>query len=179
MSAKSNKQEDKYDKPELREKIKAHLMESDKGGKPGQWSARKSQLLVKEYENQGGGYTGKKDKAAHSLEEWSKQEWQTSDGKSQARQKGKTTRYLPKEVWDKLTDEEKAAAEQTKERGSKKGEQHITYTKAVKKAFQEVKNDSHENITKEDLYKQARQLNIAGRSKMSKAQLQKAVEEAK
>ncbi len=30
-------------------------MQSDKGGKPGEWSARKSQLLVQEYEKQGGG----------------------------------------------------------------------------------------------------------------------------
>ncbi len=57
----ASKDENKYTKPELREKIKQELMQSDKGGKKGQWSARKSQLLVKEYEKQGGGYTGEKD----------------------------------------------------------------------------------------------------------------------
>jgi len=36
----------------LFEKIKA----GSKGGKPGQWSARKSQMLAKEYKAKGGGY---------------------------------------------------------------------------------------------------------------------------
>ena len=36
----------------LFEKIKA----GTKGGKAGQWSARKAQLLAKEYKAQGGGY---------------------------------------------------------------------------------------------------------------------------
>ena len=33
-------------------KIKA----GDKGGKPGQWSARKAQMLAKQYKASGGGY---------------------------------------------------------------------------------------------------------------------------
>jgi hypothetical protein len=179
MATNSNKQTEKYNKPELRDKIKQELKQSDKGGKPGQWSARKSQLLVKEYEKQGGGYTGEKDEKAHSLEEWTKQEWQTKDGQSQARQKDKTKRYLPKEVWNKLTEQEKNEAEQTKVKGSKKGDQHIVYTKAVKKALQEVKNNTDKEPTKADLYDQAQKLNIEGRSKMNKAQLQKAIDKAK
>ena len=175
---KNNKKEQKYTNPELRDKIKEELIKSDKGGKSGQWSARKSQLLVKEYEKQGGGYTGEKDEASHSLEEWTKQDWQTKDGKTQARQGDKTKRYLPKEVWDKLTDEEKQEAEKTKVKGSKNGEQHIPYTKAVKKAFQEVKEEAKKEPTKEDLYKQSQKLNIEGRSKMTKEELKKAIEKA-
>jgi hypothetical protein len=34
----------KYSKPELRENIKDRVMAGSKGGKPGQWSARKAQL---------------------------------------------------------------------------------------------------------------------------------------
>ncbi len=56
-SAHHGKDDEKYTKPELREKIKAEVREGDKGGRPGQWSARKSQLLVHEYEKRGGGYT--------------------------------------------------------------------------------------------------------------------------
>jgi len=33
----------KYSKPELRERIKDRVMAGSKGGKPGQWSARKAQ----------------------------------------------------------------------------------------------------------------------------------------
>ena len=46
--------EEKYTHPELRERIKEEIKASDKGGKEGQWSARKSQLLTQEYEKQGG-----------------------------------------------------------------------------------------------------------------------------
>ncbi len=42
--------------PDLWEKVKDELMESDKGGEPGQWSARKAQLAVQEYKKRGGDY---------------------------------------------------------------------------------------------------------------------------
>jgi len=46
----------KYSKPELRENIKDRVMAGSKGGKPGQWSARKAQLVAQEYKKAGGGY---------------------------------------------------------------------------------------------------------------------------
>ena len=55
-----SQEDNKYTKPELRERIKDRIMASSKGGKPGQWSARRSQLLVQEYEKAGGGYQGGK-----------------------------------------------------------------------------------------------------------------------
>ncbi len=73
-------QEDtKYTKPELRESIKDRIMASSKGGKPGQWSARRSQLLAQEYEKAGGGYKGGKGEKQKSLEKWSDEKWQTKD----------------------------------------------------------------------------------------------------
>lgn len=51
---------DDYTDPELRERLKEEIKASDKDGKPGQWSARKSQLLNREYEQHGGGYKGDK-----------------------------------------------------------------------------------------------------------------------
>ncbi len=41
-----------------------------------QWSARKSQLLVKEYEKAGGSYKGEKDEYQKHLERWTEEEWQ-------------------------------------------------------------------------------------------------------
>ena len=46
----------KYTKPGLRESIKKRVMAGSKGGKPGQWSARKAQMLAKAYKAKGGGY---------------------------------------------------------------------------------------------------------------------------
>ena len=45
-----------YTKPGLRERLFKKLKESSKGGNPGQWSARKAQLLASEYKKAGGGY---------------------------------------------------------------------------------------------------------------------------
>ena len=45
-----------YTKPELRERIKNKVMAGTKGGKAGQWSARKAQLLAVQYKKAGGGY---------------------------------------------------------------------------------------------------------------------------
>lgn len=44
-----------YTKPKLRKKIFQEVLCGSKGGKPGQWSARKSQLARLLYEQAGGG----------------------------------------------------------------------------------------------------------------------------
>lgn len=45
-----------YTKPALRKRIVAEVKASGKGGKPGQWSARKAQMVAKKYKAAGGGY---------------------------------------------------------------------------------------------------------------------------
>ena len=45
-----------YTKPEMRKRLFERIKAGGKGGKPGQWSARKAQLLAKEYKASGGGY---------------------------------------------------------------------------------------------------------------------------
>ena len=124
----------KYTKPKLRESIKNRILRGTSGGKSGQWSARKAQLLVQAYEKAGGGYKGGRSKSQASLKKWGKEKWTTSDGKPSLR-KGKDKRYLPKRVWDKLTPAQKAGANRTKAEGSKKGKQFVPNTPSVKKAF--------------------------------------------
>ena len=68
-----------YTKPELRERIKERIMAGSKGGKPGQWSARKAQLVAQEYEKSGGGYSGKKNEEQKSLEKWGEEKWGTRE----------------------------------------------------------------------------------------------------
>lgn len=46
-----------YDKPEMRKRLFNKIKASGKGAKPGQWSARKAQLLALAYKRAGGGYT--------------------------------------------------------------------------------------------------------------------------
>jgi hypothetical protein len=124
----------KYTKPKLRERIKNRILRGTSGGKAGQWSARKAQLLVQAYEKAGGGYKGGRSKSQASLKKWGKEKWTTSDGKPSLR-KGRDKRYLPQRVWDKLTPAQKAGANRTKAEGSKKGKQFVPNTPTVKKAF--------------------------------------------
>jgi len=46
-----------YTKPGMRKKLVAEVKAGSKGGKPGQWSARKAQMVAKQYKDKGGGYT--------------------------------------------------------------------------------------------------------------------------
>jgi hypothetical protein len=45
-----------YTKPDMRKSLFEKIKAGGKGGNPGQWSARKSQMLAKEYKAKGGGY---------------------------------------------------------------------------------------------------------------------------
>lgn len=45
-----------YTKPSLRKRLFREIMAGTKGGKAGQWSARKAQLLAVRYKKAGGGY---------------------------------------------------------------------------------------------------------------------------
>ena len=45
-----------YTKPAMRKKLFNKIKAGTRGGKAGQWSARKAQLLAKEYKAAGGGY---------------------------------------------------------------------------------------------------------------------------
>jgi hypothetical protein len=45
-----------YTKPALRKRLFEKIKAGSKGGKAGQWSARKAQMLAKAYKEAGGGY---------------------------------------------------------------------------------------------------------------------------
>ena len=122
-----------YTDPALRERLKKQITAGDQGGKPGQWSARKAQLLKHNYEAAGGGYVGKKTAAQQHLSEWTEEKWTTADG--QPAERGDTTaRYLPEQAWQELTPAEKTATDAKKRAGSKAGVQHVANTPKAKAA---------------------------------------------
>ena len=45
-----------YTKPAMRKRLFSKIKAGGKGGRPGQWSARKAQMLAKQYKAAGGGY---------------------------------------------------------------------------------------------------------------------------
>jgi len=118
----------KKTKGALWKRIVASVKAGSKGGKPGQWSARKAQIATSRYKKAGGGYRGKKS-SKNSLSKWSKQKWRTSDGKPS---KGKK-RYLPDAAWKALSKSEKAATNRAKASGNKKGKQFVSQPKKIAK----------------------------------------------
>ena len=45
-----------YTKPGMRKRLFEKIKAGSKGGNPGQWSARKAQMLAQQYKKAGGGY---------------------------------------------------------------------------------------------------------------------------
>jgi hypothetical protein len=45
-----------YTKPSMRKRLFEQIKAGGKGGAPGQWSARKAQMLAAQYKKAGGGY---------------------------------------------------------------------------------------------------------------------------
>jgi hypothetical protein len=119
----------RHTRPELRERLKAEIQAGDKGGRPGQWSARKSQLLVQAYEREGGGYVGRKDDRQRSLERWGDEDWQ-HDGDGE--------RYLPKEAWELLTPAQRRATEDLKRRSEDQVAANTDAAKAARAAVELV-----------------------------------------
>ena len=116
----------------LRERIKKRVMASTKGGKAGQWSARKAQLVAQEYEKAGGGYTGGKTKAQKSLSKWTGEEWGTKSGKPSTQgPKATGERYLPKKAREALSPQEYAATTRTKREATKAGKQMSKQPKKI------------------------------------------------
>ena len=182
--------EDQYDKPELRAQLKDDIMDGDKGGKPGQWSARKSQLLTTEYEKQGGGYKGAKTEEQKSLESWTNEEWQTKEGNAEAVGEGEdggTKRYLPKKAWDLLSASDKKKTDQKKQdEGEAAAKQFVENTAKAKAARKYVTNgdaadltvDMLERLGKKELDDLAKKQDVTGRSKMDKHELAQAIRES-
>lgn len=118
----------KKSNPAKWKRIVAAVKAGTKGGRAGQWSARKAQIAVARYKKSGGGYKGKK-KKSNSLSKWSKQKWRTSDGKPSRGKK----RYLPDRAWKALSASEKRATNRAKAAGNRKGKQFVKQPKRIAK----------------------------------------------
>ncbi len=166
--------------PELWEKVKAELRDSEKGGKAGEWSARKAQLAVQEYKKRGGGYSGRKSED-NSLKQWTEEEWGTKSGKPS----GETgERYLPEGAREALTDEEYGATAAKKRADTAKGKQFSKQPEPIAVKTARFRHEAKSEPpppppSKADLLRQAKMLEIDGRSRMNKEDLAKAIRYAK
>lgn len=123
-----------YTNPQLRERIKNRILAGSKGGRPGQWSARKAQLLAQAYKKAGGGYSGSKTKKQRSLSKWTKEDWGTRSGKPSTQgPKATGERYLPRRARQALSAREYAATSAKKRRDTQAGKQFSKQPKKIAK----------------------------------------------
>lgn len=152
-------------------KVKAEVTRGGKGGEPGQWSARKAQLAVAEYKKRGGGYQGPKQKDNH-LAQWTREDWGTRSGHTS---RETHERYLPKQARQKLSDAEYKRTTAKKRTDTAKGKQ---FSRQPADIAAKVRPTRHGGSgTKADLMALARKRNIPGRSRMSKDELARAVQQ--
>lgn len=150
--------------PALWEKIKGQVTAGAKGGRAGEWSARKAQLAVQEYKKAGGGYVGDKPDRDNSLKQWGEEEWGTKSGAKS----GETgERYLPKKAREALSEQEYDSSTKKKRADTKRGKQFSAQPKDVAEKTRAFRD----HRTKADLYAEAKKRDIKGRSGMSKEQL--------
>lgn len=153
--------------PDLWEKVKDEITAGARGGKKGQWSARKAQMAVAEYKKRGGGYKGGKDED-NSLHQWSEEDWGTKSG---AKSEESGERYLPKNAREALSDEDYARTSAKKRADTRKGKQFSAQPDDVA----EKTRPYRDHRSKADLYAEAKKRDIPGRSTMSKNELAKAL----
>lgn len=117
----------------LWKRIVKDIKMSNKGGKRGQWSARKAQLAVKIYKSKGGKYLSRKSKN-NSLVKWTKQRWRTKSGKNSIMGiKATGERYLPESVIKKLTKGQYSHSTKLKRRAMRLNKQYSSQSKPVRK----------------------------------------------
>ena len=157
--------------PKLWEEVKDEITQGDKGGEPGQWSARKAQMAVQEYKRRGGGYDeeGGASKEDTHLHEWTEEDWGTKSGEESG-ESGE--RYLPRKVRMLLTEDEYDRSTERKRDGSG---QFVDQPKDVREKVSRIRDGGP---TKAMLDERAAELGIEGRSSMTKDELLDAIEEA-
>ncbi len=156
--------------PALWEKVKHEVTEGDRGGKPGQWSARKAQLAVHDYKQAGGEYEGPKTEDNH-LHQWTEEKWGTKSGKPS----GETgERYLPEQAREHLSEKEYKETTAKKRADTRKGKQFSAQPEAIaRKTAQDHGNASPalSSLTRKDLLEKAAAAKLGGRTRMSKDEL--------
>jgi hypothetical protein len=118
-------------KPALWNRIMSSVKSGSKGGRAGQWSARKAQLATVRYKAAGGGYRGA-NSSSNSLKKWTREDWGTKSGKNSTQgPRASGERYLPKKVRDNLSKKEYAATSRKKRADTKDGKQFSSQPKKI------------------------------------------------
>ena len=133
----------------IRRRLKKKIMaQAIMGTKAGQWSARKSQELKRQYEaacSKKGlrPYKGNKTKSQDNLSKWSRQKWGTASGKKSSKT-GEP--YFPAKAIEALKDRGLyAKAKRQKQAATKAGKQHARYSDDIREVVKPFRADSQVN----------------------------------
>lgn len=167
MSSEANRTD-----PALWERVKTAVTGGSKGGRAGQWSARKAQLATAEYKKQGGGYVGPKPADNH-LAQWTAEDWGTRSGDPS----GETgERYLPKQALGALDPDEYDRSTDKKRADTRKGRQFSPQPRDVAEKTARIRHEGDlSGQTRPQLLERATDAGVRGRSRMTKAALIKAL----
>ena len=120
-------------------RIVSKVRAGSRGGKSGQWSARKAQLSVNMYKKAGGGYKGRRS-SNNSLRKWTQQRWRTRSGKNSILGPGATgERYLPEKAIRKLSRKEYSSTTRAKRRSLKKRKQYSKQPKKIARRLRHLR----------------------------------------
>ncbi|MDB5643036.1 MAG: hypothetical protein JWN07_2353 [Hyphomicrobiales bacterium] len=157
--------------PKLWDRVKAKVTRGAKGGRPGQWSARKAQMAVQEYKAAGGKYAGPKTADNH-LTQWEREDWGTKSGR---RSLETGERYLPKKARAAMTNDEYAKTTRKKRADTAKGRQVSRQPAKQARKTTAARRATGTKQTRADLYKAAQHGQIPGRSRMTRDELERAL----
>jgi hypothetical protein len=120
-----------YTKPGMRKALFERIKAGGKGGAPGQWSARKAQMLGSAVQEIRRGLQRLK-APQKSLKDWTDQKWRTKSGKPSTQgPKATGERYLPESAIKSLSPAEYAATSRAKRAGKAKGKQFVKQPKSI------------------------------------------------
>ena len=156
--------------PALWEAVKREITEGEKGGRAGEWSARKAQLAVQEYKRRGGGYEGRR-RADNGLTQWTAEDWGTRSGR---RSRDAGERYLPRAARERLSEEEYRRTTAKKRRDTAAGRQFSAQPRDVARKAARHRGGGAD-ATRAELMREAQRRGIPGRSRMRKEELARAL----
>lgn len=151
----------------LWEMVKRRITQGSRGGRAGQWSARKAQLATREYRRERGGYVGPK-ADDNSLTQWTKQDWGTRSGR---RSVDSSERYLPKKARQALSKAEYDRTTAKKRGDTEAGHQFSGQPKDVARKAARYRRSGNSEVTRVELMLEARRRGLRGRSRMTKQEL--------
>lgn len=162
-----------YTKPKLRDRLKRKIKAGKKGGRRGQWSAQKAQILAKKYEKKGGGYRGGSESPETGGSNWTVPAWQAVDSSQSAES------ALPSKVWQMLSEKQQNRVKKATIKTDRNQQTYADWPGAVYVAMKAagMTDEDATEVRKVRLRRFARRLGIKSTGSLKRNALVRAIQE--